>query len=743
MPARTAFPTRWSNTGWLDRVARLLAGAALVLAPLPALAQDRDADQALEDLIPDSALDNPEQWALDHPLSPDTDPNAPVLVQDLDPSAPLADMPEFQLAWPDDGELPKIEPLSPDPDIQLAQEQAEDAIEALPGIEGESPRIADARFEKVGRQVELAFPSAVEAFPEREDFAARFAGLSTLKALSGDDDQNIAQLARRARTDRDLLLKMLRVYGYYDAEVYQTIGGSEDGEAAATTPDKAVVRFDVLPGPQYKLRNIDLGQLAATGPDYDPLRKSFALQPGDPVNADRIVEERAKLTFALGENGYTYASVGEPDLLIDHEPRIGDLTVPVAPGGKYRFGRVISSLPRFLDSKHLERIARFDRGDVWQRSLQDDLREAILATGLVSSVTVATRQVAPPKDGEPGTVDVAVSMVPAPLRTIAGLVGYSSGEGFRAEASWEHRNFFPPEGALKVRGVVGTKEQLAGVTFRRNNFLGRDQVLSLDLYAQTVDRDAYDARTVSFLGTFEKQSTLLFQKPFLWSAGLEAVATSEREGAVNGVQAPRKTYFIGAIPLRAEIDQSDSLLDPRRGFRVGARVSPELSVQSGVKSTYVKTQIDASYYQPVTERVVVAGRVRAGATFGTDIANIAPSRRFYAGGGGSVRGYGYQQIGPRNSLGDPSGGRSLSEFSLEARVKTGLLGGAVSVVPFLDGGQVYESSTPRLSDLRLGAGIGLRYDTNFGPLRIDIGTPLNPRPGDSRIGVYVALGQAF
>ncbi|OYZ37664.1 MAG: hypothetical protein B7Y31_09410, partial [Novosphingobium sp. 16-62-11] len=95
------------------------------------------------------------------------------------------------------------------------------------------------------------------------------------------------------------------------------------------------------------------------------------------------------------------------------------------------------------------------------------------------------------------------------------------------------------------------------------------------------------------------------------------------------------------------------------------------------------------------------------------------------------------------TAGEPSGGRSLSEFSLEARVKTGLLGGAISVVPFIDAGAVDTTSTPRLRDIKVGAGIGVRYETNFGPIRIDLGTPLNPSPGDSRIGVYVALGQAF
>ena len=416
----------------------------------------------------------------------------------------------------------------------------------------------------------------------------------------------------------------------------------------------------------------------------------------------------------------------------------------MAPGGKYAFGAVNSALPKFLSSRHLAAIARFDPGDIYKRTEVDDLRRAILATGLVSSVTVTPREVEAPAPGEPGTVAIDVAMTKAPLRTIAGLVGYSSDEGFRAEASWEHRNLFPPEGALRVRGVAGTQEQLAGVTFRRNNVWGRDRILSLDLFAQTQDRDAFDARTVSFLANFERQSTIIYQKRWTYGIGLQAVATGEREGAVDGVRPPRQTFFIGAIPGHVLYDASDDLLDPTRGFRAGLRLSPEFSkINGGTSGTYIKAQFDGTFYQPVSERIVLAARGRLGSIIGTNIGQIAPSRRFYAGGGGSVRGYGYQQIGPRDMEGDPSGGRSLSELSLEARVRTGLFDGALAFVPFIDAGAVDETSTPSLSDLRFGAGIGVRYYTNFGPLRIDLATPLNPRPGDSRIGVYVALGQAF
>ena len=700
------------------------------------------AEPSLEDLIPDSAVADPQAWVRQAPA-------ATTATQDdilaLDPGSPLAPLPELQLAWPDDQVLPAVEPLSPEPDIQLAEDTSEKELVAAGIAPGAAvPRLVDARLDNLGRGVELGFPAGDET-AGRAEIAGRFAALSTLRRLRSDDD-NIAQLARRARSDRDLLLRTLRNYGYYDAEVYQTLAGVKDGDSgeAVAEPGKIKVRFDVIPGPRYVFGAIDLSNLQATGDDYATLRAAFDIQPGQPVIGDTIVAEQAALTIALGETGYAFATVGEPDLLVDHARREGDLTLPVTPAGKYSFGAVNSALPKFLSSGHLASIARFDPGDLYQKSKVDDLRRAILATGLVSSVTVTPREVVKPALGDPGTVDLDVALTTAKLRTIAGLAGYSSGEGFRVEASWERRNLFPPEGLLRVRGVAGTQEQLAGVTFRRNNVWGRDRVFSVDLFAQTQNRAAFDARTVSFIATFERQSTILYQKRWSYGIGVEAVASQEREGAVNGVRAPRQTFFVGALPGHVLYDASDDLLDPKKGFRAGIRVSPEYSkINGGGSATYIKAQFDGSYYQPVGDTIVLAARARLGTITGADIAQIAPSRRFYAGGGGSVRGYGYQQIGPRNSVGDPSGGRSLSELAFEARVRTGLFGGALAVVPFVDAGAVDTTTTPSLQDLRFGAGVGIRYYTNFGPLRIDVGTPLNPRKGDSRIGVYVALGQAF
>ncbi len=700
----------------------LLALSTIVAQPLAA--QPRNTLPELKALIPDSAIDNPEDWAKRGvpPQTPVTQNAQP------QPDTPLAIMPLVTVPWPDKLQLPAVTPLTPEPGIQFAQ--PEPPRRALG--EGTKVRVSD--------ELTLAFPTDTTKFPEQGAVVDRFKGLSTI--LKYKSNGSAAKLAAQARQDQQLLERILRVYGYYDGQVFRSVNGGPEGQQQANAA-KPSVRFDVLPGDQYTVGAIDLGNLAASGPDYPMLRAAFGIHTGDPLLQDKIESEQANLDSALGEAGYPFAAIADPSLLIDHAREQGDLTMKVTPGGKYDFGKVTSNLPNFMSGKHLSEIARFKPGDLYMRSLQMDLRRAIQATGLVASTELTPVEVTPPMGDRPGVVDIAAKMTEAKVRTITGSLGYDTGAGFKAEGSWEHRNLFPPEGGLKVRAIAGTQEQLLGVTFRRNNFHGRDKVLTIDAFASTISYQAYDSRTTSLVGTFERLSNVLFQKPFSWSIGAELTATGEREKLASGGFGPRQTYFIGALHGFAEIDTSDDLLNPTHGWRLSGRLSPTTSRSNGDQSFYVEGEAEGDYYLPVGDKIVLAGRAKAATITGAPISAIAPSRRLYAGGGGSVRGYGYEAIGPHNDQGDPTGGRSLVELSAEARIQTGILHGALQIVPFVDAGSVGTGSTPSFHEIKVGAGVGVRYLTGFGPVRIDFGIPLNPGPRDSKVGVYVGLGQAF
>ncbi|KKC27453.1 autotransporter assembly complex protein TamA [Sphingomonas sp. SRS2] len=627
------------------------------------------------------------------------------VLPDLDPSSEMAPLPDMEVEWPDplgDGgsaaAVPSATPVeSLSSDIQ-ADRRYRVAIDGLTGQEG------------LSADTEAAI-------------RGRFRTLSALE--EGKGVGNTAQIDRRAREDEALLEQLMRAAGFYDADISTRI---ED-----ETPGRLAVTLNVEPGALYTLSAVDLPGIEKAGEDSDELRTAFGLAVGAPADSDRIAAGQLALRAELGRQGFVFAKVGEPKLTVNHDEHHVALVMDVDSGGAQRIGRIVIEDQKLFSAKHLGRIARFRSGEVYDAAKMDDFRRALIQTSLVSTVTIK-----PIPTTDPHVVDISVKLEPAPPRTISGSVGYGTGEGYRLEASWQHRNLIRPEGGVTFRGVLGTQEQSLGAVLRRNNYKARDRVLTGQLLFSHLQEDAFEARSVTLAAGLERQTNIIWQKKWTWSYGAEITASKE-DDTVKATGAPRRRqYLTGALPSSLSYDGSDDLLNPTRGYRLAARISPELSLQ-GSAFGYVKAQVDGSTYLPVGGRTVIAGRARLGSIMGAAAERIAPTRRFYAGGGGSVRGFGYQKIGPIDVNGDPAGGRSLAEFSIEARIRFGDFG----VVPFLDAGNLYSARLPTFRNLRYGAGIGVRYYTSFGPIRVDLGTPIDRRRGDSRVAIYVSLGQAF
>jgi translocation and assembly module TamA len=640
---------------------------------------------------------------------PQAPPEAPAdaggSLPDFDPSTEMAPLPGIEVDWPtpsDDAASAVTDPGAPAPASAPTDAPTDRryrvVIDGLTGRDGMA----------VGGEAAI-----------RE----RFRMLSALE--SGKGVGNTAQIDRRARQDETLLSQLLRSAGYYAADVGTRIENERTGSLLVT--------LLVEPGALYTLSAVEVAGIERAGDKADALRQALGLHVGEPADSDRIAAGQAALTAELGRQGFVFAKVGEPKLTVDHDEHKVMLAMEVEPGGSRRIGKIIVEGERLFSAKHLGRIARFRSGDLYDAAKMEDFRRALIQTSLVSAVSMK-----PVATHDPDIVDVVVKLERAPPRTISGAVGYGTGEGYRLEASWQHRNLIRPEGAVTFRGVLGTQEQSLGASIRRNNYKARDRVLTGQLLFSHLDEDAFEARSITLAAGLERQTNIIWQKKWTWSYGAELTASKE-DDTVKATGAPRRRqYLTGALPSSLSYDGSDDLLNPTRGYRLAGRISPELSLQ-GSAFGYAKAQIDASAYLPVGGRTVIAGRVRLGSIMGASAERIAPTRRFYAGGGGSVRGYGYQKIGPVDVTGDPAGGRSLAEFSIEARLRFGDFG----VVPFFDGGNLYSAKLPTFANLRYGAGLGFRYYTSFGPIRVDVGTPVNRRRGDSRVAVYVSLGQAF
>lgn len=640
----------------------------------------------------------------------------------LDPSlyAPLE---------PIDGIAPDTRPFPPVPG------PVEDAPLGDPALGEPLPPLST--FQSAPMQ-EVAAPEGDEEAPpirytlvvqglEEVGLDRRFRTLSTLEDAEGEA-VNGAMVQRRAEEDEALAVRLLRSEGYYDAIADSSI------EQIPDQPGRLRVTITAAAGNRY-----NLGEIRVTGAETVPpglAREALALESGQPIVAADVEAAEANVLLRLPQQGYPFTEIGLRDIELDPETRLGAYALPVTPGPRARFGGFTTEGDAVFDTSHIGILARFDRGELYDRRKVDDLREALVSTRLFGSV--AAEPVRTGETAEDGSeyVNILVRQNEGPARSLEASAGYSTGEGLRLEGAWEHRNLFPPEGALRIAAIAGTAEQSLVVRFRRNNWRQRDRAILLQLEAGQRDYEAFQGYTARFYGLITRESTPIWQKRWTYAVGAEVLATNEsRDGRAN--LSLSDAYFIGGLIGQLGYDRSNSLLDPTRGFRLMGRVNPEASLRDGT-DVYFRNLIEGSAYYPVGD-FVLAGRFRFGSIVGIARDDLAPSRRFYAGGGGSVRGFGFQELGPRDANNIPLGGRSLTEFALEGRYRFGDYG----VVAFVDAGQVYESQLPRVSDLRFGAGIGGRLYTNFGPIRVDVATPIGRRPGEARISVYVSIGQAF
>ncbi|SEK54658.1 autotransporter secretion outer membrane protein TamA [Sphingomonas palmae] len=727
-------------------MALLAASSAFALAAVPAAAQMNQPGSAPArgPDAPKSATQPPADPQGDAAIIPDAEFNSALPPLSNDINAPLEPMPldttpvTSSASKPAAKATPTVAPVAqsaaqtpivpgalpaPAPiDPQLAQ-----PIEPLSTFNTEPLQtVADVK----GRDApEVAYDTVVRGL-DPLNLTDEFNSLSALKEGRGKA-ANATQVSARAREDEGLAVRLMKSLGYYDSTAVSTIE-----QPAAGSGDKLRAIVSATPGKIYTLGSIEV----QAGPTVPPglVRRELPLKVGDPVEAARIQGAEANVSLKPPQQGYPFVKVGQRDILLDDATWKGAYTLPVDTGPRSSFGVLRTEGDPVFSVDHLNVFPRFDQGQLYDIRLTDDLRQALVATGLFSNVSVE-----PVRTGQPGPdgteqVDLLVRQTKGPFRSLSGSAGYGTGEGVKVEAAFTHRNLFPPEGALIVTGVGGTQQQGASVTFRRSNAGKRDRTVNLLGSVLRQDYDAFNAVTATISGRISYDSTPIWQKPLTYSYGFELVGTNEQSYDFDAGGRRRRNYGIVALPGQVLFDKSDSLLNPTKGYRLKLNFSPEGSVSDGVRP-YARTMVEATGYYPVNGSLVIAGRARAGAIFGIDRDDLAPSRRYYGGGGGSVRGYGYQRLGPLDPEGNPVGGRSINEFAIEARYRFGDFG----IVPFFDAGNAYEGTFPTAKNLRYGAGIGGRFYTNFGPMRVDVATPLNPREGDGKIALYISIGQAF
>ena len=533
----------------------------------------------------------------------------------------------------------------------------------------------------------------------------------------------------------------LRSRGYYDATITATVDGRPIAEAGAidaidARPENEPISFavNVATGPRYRVADVEIRSPTAQAslPGID--RAKLGLTAGDPADATAILEAQDKLITELRKQGYALASI-KRDVVVNHATREATVTFVAETGPLARMGPVRFSGTDKVDTVWLQRRVPFKEGEPYDPTKVDALRGKLTSLGVFNAVRIKP---ATTLDAN-GELPIDVELTDRPSRSIGFGISYETQLGFAVSGFWTHRNLFGQAESLRLTAELNHIAQGYPIldtgfafraAFRKPDWWLSGQDARLEAAGLREVLDAYTRSAVTAYAGFDRTFSPRWQARLGIAGELSRITR-------NGIT---MDYQLVGLPMSILYNHANSDLNPTEGYRIDLDVTPWVYS----RDFFTVIRLTGRHYFDIGEpgRSVLATRASLGSEPAISIGGIPPDKYFYAGGGGSVRGFVYQSAGPRDAFNNPLGGASVVEANVEFRQRIGKSWGAVA---FVDAGSAYPYFMPDFSLFapRVGAGLGVRYYTDFGPVRVDVGMPLNRREGDPPFGVYVSLGQAF
>lgn len=545
--------------------------------------------------------------------------------------------------------------------------------------------------------------------------------------------ENRFEARRRARNAAEDAIAVLRSEGYYQYVVEPDVG-----EGDAPTP---IVR--VTPGPRFVIARPGIAWVgpAPDAPVATAAREALALRDGQPGRAAEVVGAEGRAVAAIQKRGYADVRAEPREVVVDHAELTVQPTYRIVAGDIVRLDGVRLVTDGRTDPLWVNRLAPWSAGEAYDPEDVAELERRLLDAGVYESVTVALAPKA--MTGADGRRPVVVSLAERKRHTLELGGSYGTEEGLGAEVRWTRYNLLGRADTLTLLGRLSNVDSRAQATLTLPHWRHPQQTLTGGAAAYRVRTDAYDETGVGVRADVTRRfgrTSFLAQGTYVTlGATLDLSRTDELR--VRELTPLGRDLITAAVLADFALDRSDDPLDPRRGWRVNARAEPTVLIGEGT-IPYLRASTQGTIYRPLDKaaRTVAAARMRVGSMINGQIPDVPASRRFYAGGGGSVRGFGYQAVGPRLADNTPQGGLSLLETSVEVRHR---LFGAWEIAGFVDAGAVGSDQIPDFSDLAIGVGVGLRYHLGFGPIRVDVAVPVTDRRGDSPFQIYVSLGQSF
>ena len=592
----------------------------------------------------------------------------------------------------------------------------------------------------------IAYTVSIDVEGGDEDLKQTIEASSNLKALEAEPPAGPSGLVRRAQADFERIQKALNADAYFGGLIDIRVAGvpaaderAIDAAGAAAPRGPVPITITVQAGKQFVIGTVVLAD-AATGQAPSPLpidAASLDLVPGTPARGIRVIEAEARLVDAMQELGYPLAKVPSRRAVADHANATLDVTFFLAPGRQADIGPVTVRGASAVDADFIARQANVKPGTRYSPQEIKRIRDEVTRLDTFKSVRVVEAD----EVNADGQIPLIIEVEERKPRFVGLGASYSSTDGATFNGYWGHRNVFGHGERFRIDGEVSRLFEnspddltyLLKASFEKPGFVTPIDDLLMEARAFRETPDAYTATGAGGIAAWRRR----FTDKIEGRVGVEV--QHEEITDVFGTN----TYTLVGIPISGSYDSTDNKLDPSKGIRASLQVEPfPTFLGSSLYMTIAEGTVSAYHAMDEAKKFIIAGRVTAGTIEGPDnVAEIPADRRFYAGGGGSIRGYDYQGVSPRLANGQIVGGDNLFTASVELRLR---ITETIGIVPFLDMGGAFASNTPNLSEeFKMGAGLGLRYYTAIGPVRLDVAMPLNKGPYDPDWALYVGLGQAF
>ncbi|HUN43410.1 MAG TPA: BamA/TamA family outer membrane protein [Acetobacteraceae bacterium] len=543
-------------------------------------------------------------------------------------------------------------------------------------------------------------------------------------------------LIGRARQDLGPFAAALQSFGYYKAQTIITIDGKPLGapdladtidHLPAKPPVPVDVKFDL--GPQFRL-----GQVTIQGTVPPSARATLGLAPGQPALASDVLAAQGRLLTAIQDDGYPLAKVNLPPATLHLDKNLLDVTFVADTGPRASLGPIAITGLKHMHEAFVRRRLLLHQGERFSPTAIARAQQDLQSLGVFSVVRIVPADHLAPD----GTLPITVDTTERPRHAVDIGTAYSTDLGINFNVGWHDRDVFGNAEQLNLTAAtnLGGNSVVApgynfGAQFIEPDFLARDQSLDIELQAVKQDLQAYNQ--TALIEKFLLDRKLSPHWTFSYGVSGEQ-ETIEQEGMT-------RHYQLVGLPLTLKFDDSNSLLNPTHGIRATFNATPTGALGSNDTGFLILEAAGSTYLDlSGNGRSVLALRGLVGEVPGTNTFSLPPDQRFYAGGSGTVRGYKYQSVGPQFPDRTPTGGTAISAGTVELRQR---IIGNYGAVAFVDAGQVSSNGIPFSNAWRVGVGVGFRYYTSIGPIRLDVAVPVNREPGGDAFELYLGIGQAF